>query len=233
MIWSLLVLVLASVGAWLLYRFRLRKAYTRQQVRVLLFPFFLISMILIANGLAVYYSRSRLAYLVETPFVRDAEEFSALKKGDKVLLRGTLFPTHLIPDSEYLVEVECDGKTCKQTIPKEGLAVDIKDGQVVVTNSDFSALNWPETGEGRISKRSLKAGDSVIIYGAVESVPEVSGEGVISGKMQADLVFAGGGDAFRAEAQRSAILPRFILVTSLFAAVVIALFPIIAWPEFG
>ena len=64
MIWSLLVLVLACLAAWLLYHFRLRKAYTRQQVRVLMVPFFLISLILVANGLLVYYGRSRMAYLV-------------------------------------------------------------------------------------------------------------------------------------------------------------------------
>lgn len=228
MIWSLLVLVLACLAAWLLYRFRLRKAYTRQQVRILFVPFLLISLILIANGLAVYYGRSRLAYLVETPFVRDTEEFSAFKEGDEILLRGTISPQNPSVDEEFAALVECEGRRCEGRIPEGGLLVDIKDGQVVISNADFAALYWPAAEEGKLTRRTLKAGDLIVSYGTVEAAPEAQ-----AGRMQAELVFAGGGDAFRAEAQRNAILPKFLLVTSLFAAVVIVLLPIIAWPEFG
>ena len=148
-----------------------------------------------------------------------------MESGDEVLLRGTVSPQNPTLEGEVVAMIECQKGSCSQTFPEGGLLVDLNDMQVVIGNSDVMAVSWPIEKEGEVTRRSLKLNDLMVSYGTVETVEP--------GKIEAELIFAGGGDAFRAEAKRNAILPKFLLVTSLFAAVVIALLPIIAWPEFG
>ena len=230
---NIVILILGCVAAWLLYYYRLRKAYSRRQVRPLILPFLLISLLLVLNGLAVYIGRPKLARFVETPLLSTVEELRQSSLGSEVLVRGTVSESNPPLKGDYRAYLECRGKKCEQYYPLGGLVVDLEDGSVLIDNTDATPLAWKEKADPPVTYRYLEGGGPVVLLGTLESLsqPAVGDQPAVT--LKAEILFSGAREGFRAQAQRSAILPRILLVTNLVAAVAVAILLLASWPEYG
>jgi hypothetical protein len=171
--------------------------------------------------------------------VSSVEELRQAIPGSEVLVRGIVSPSNPPLKGEYRAYIECQDRSCTNHYPVDGLLVDVDGGTILISNSDFSPLAWKEKANPPITYRYLESGGPVVVLGRLESLVSLEvGEQPSTGNppaanLKADVLFSGAREGFRAQAQRSAVLPRLLLVTNLAAAVVIAILPITHWPEYG
>jgi hypothetical protein len=225
----LFILLLDIIATGLLYQFRLRKAITGHQVRLLVFPFVLLALIFLGNGILAYWLRPRLAYYVEATPIKTAEEIRNVRVGDRVLVIGKINLAPLKEDkSELFVDIQCSQTPCQLVRRSEaGFPILLDDGAINVVNDNYTSLNFQET----LSSPSV----AVVVAGILTQYANggVLLKGNLNGTVNAEFIYAGDEDTFRAETQKNAVLPRILLVTSLVATVVVGLLLLAAWPEYG
>lgn len=206
--------------AWLLYRFRLRKAVSASEVRKL-FPFFLVLVLfLLFNALLAWQGGMALVSAVDTPPVTTTAALKAIKTGDPVILDGKVSDQNSIIYSNFVAYFDDE-----QFYSPLELSIDLPDGTAVIGNNDYEARNWP-FGNGFYAH--LSVGTRVIVLGELERGVVIAGpnKGKDIVSVHARMIFAGTHKDFVSSAKRKIFFPVVLLLLNLSAAVVMVILPV-------
>lgn len=205
--------------AWLLYRFRLKKAVSASEVRKL-FPFFLVLVLfLLFNALLAWQGGMALVSAVDTPPVTTTAALKAIKTGGPVILDGEVSDQNSIVYKNFVAYFDDE----QFNSPSE-LVITLSDGTAVISNNDYQARNWPFSD----FYTHLARGTRVIVVGQLER--GIAFAGPNKGKelisLHADMIFAGSHQDFVSRAKRKIFFPVVLLLLNLAAAVLMIILPV-------
>lgn len=220
MITNIFVLLFCGLMAWLLYRFRLKKAVSASEVRKL-FPFFLVLVLfLLFNALLAWQGGMALVSAVDTPPVTTTAALKAIKTGGPVILDGEVSDQNSIVYKNFVAYFDDE-----QFYSPLELSIALSDGTAVIGNNDYEARNWPFEND---FYAHLSVGTRVIVLGELERGVVIAGpnKGKEIVSVHARMIFAGTHKDFVSRAKKKIFLPVVLLLFNLSAVVLMVTLPV-------
>jgi hypothetical protein len=217
------IFVFCALITWLLVRFRLREAASVADVRKVL-PFFVaLALFLLFNAWLAFVGRRSLVEAANAVPLTTLRALETIETGNGIILDGEVSAQNQATYWDYVAYIDE-----QHLYSPPDLLIRLADGDVAVSNDDYSARNWPA---GTGSYPYLAAGHRVIVVGTLERAVYLTGpdKGQESLSVHAEIVYAGSRADFARQAERRVILPTLMLALNLSGALVILGLPAASW----
>lgn len=217
MILNLVFLGFCGLLAWLLFRFPFQNAKSPEEYRKLFLFFCVLAGFLIFNGFLAYIGMGGLKLAAKSPPITDLLVLEKVENQEGLILSGVVSDRNQMIFGDYVAYTDEE-----HLWSPKGLLIDLKQGQVAISNNTYRATDWPVD---ILGYSYLKTGQPVIVVGYLEnSTNLLTGEKTKS--IRADLVYSGTHAAFASRARIQQIFAIGLLLANIVLAAMIVLIPV-------
>jgi hypothetical protein len=223
MIFAAIFLCLLAV---LLYRFRLSRETSLRESLKLLPVFFLLGIFIFITGLFSHFSCVAYRDQAALSPTETVQAFHALKNRSAVMVSAVVSRSNepVLEDfAAYYATRDNDDDYFERKTPC--LWLSLSDGEVRLDNDDYTLWNWHYRA-GAYSYQFLKAGDKVVVYGAVQDTVGLK-DRKKERFLDADFVFAGSLEDCRARLKRKSTWPQIESYASMALGTGVCLIPLL------
>lgn len=167
-----------------------------------------LALVLLASALVAFVKSHRAQGWIEAREVRQVAALRGVPEDQKVLLIGHVSDQNGVVSRDAVALIDCE-KSCEERLPDD-FKVELADGTALVDDDDYEPVAWRTEIYGGHTTSFLRRQDAIVVVGeAAGSAPKLS---------DADLLYSGSIDAFRAYASREHAIALTLLVLDLVLA---------------
>jgi hypothetical protein len=204
--------------AWLLYRFRLSKASSRDELRPLILPGAVFSLFFLGVAFFALLDWSKWYRFVDLPLTTTVAKLTEAK-GD-VVIEGRVSQRNSIRERGFAAYIRSprassSDENAYRDTPK--LLIELADGSVSLDNDNYETFDWHLDDDPFYYYYFLRADDPVVITGyVVRGVSIPTGEKTID--LHAQEVFVGSHAEYVTRTREASLLPSILSAITMFGS---------------
>ncbi len=204
--------------AWLLYRFRLSKVASRDELRPLILPGAMFSLFFLGIAFFSLVDWSRWYRFVDLPLTTTVAKLTEAK-GD-VVVEGKVSQRNSIRERDFVAYIRSPRASAGDENPYRDtpkILIELADGSVSLNNDNYETFDWQMDDDPFYYYYFLRADDRVVITGyVVRGVSIPSSEKTID--LQAQEVFVGSHAKYLTRTREAALLPSVLSALTMFGS---------------
>lgn len=204
--------------AWLLYRFRLSKVSSCDELRPLILPGAMFSLFFLGIAFFSLVDWSKWYRFVDLPLTTTVAKLTEAK-GD-VVVEGKVSQRNSLRERDFVAYIRSPRASSSDENPYRDtpkILIELADGSVSLNNDNYETFDWRLDDDPFYYYYFLRADDRVVITGyVVRGVSIPSGEKTID--LQAQEVFAGSHAGYLTRTREVALLPSVLSALTMFGS---------------